>query len=332
MGFEPMAEAASESPEQRPVESRLFTDPDAYTLANGLSDARIAGAMPGGFRARIATLHLGEAYAIVGRANAALTMRGDIGPWRAFTFGLREGAPRHLCGTAVAFGQLYQPRPREAFHGHSPSGEPWPFGTVVTTFETFARLAPAYAGRNVVPPADDAALVSAPPAARDRLIALMHDAAGLADLQPEIARQDAPARSLAGSLLDALFACIAQGRTEPDRAAIRRHRQTVARLERLMEERPEQPWSVAELCAAIGVAERTLNLACHEFYGAGPLRVVRDRRLDAVRQALRGADATATTVAAAAMRFGFWELGRFAGAYRARFGETPSATLRRPAG
>jgi AraC-like DNA-binding protein len=327
-----MPQAAPAPAPLRPVSSRLFTDPDAYTVANGLSAARVTGAMPGGFRARVATLHLGEAYAIIGRGNVGLTMRGEIGPYRVFTFGMREGAPRHLCGTAVNFGQLYQPRPNESFHGHSPSGEPWPFGTVVTSFETFARLAPAYAGQDLAPPADDAALVTAPAAARDRLISLMHDAAGMAELQPEIAQQEAPARGLAGSLLDALFACIAQGRTEPDRAAIRRHHHTVARLERLMEEKPEQPWSVAELCAAIGVAERTLNLACHEFYGAGPLRVVRDRRLDAVRQALRRADPAATTVAAEAMRFGFWELGRFAGAYRQRFGEPPSATLRRPAG
>ncbi len=316
----------------RPVESRLFTDPDAYTVANGLSAARIAGPMPGGFRARVATLHLGEAYAIIGRANAALTMRGEIGPWRAFTFGLRGGAPRQLCGTAVGFGQLYQPRPDETFHGHSPAGEPWPFGTVVTQPETLARLAPAFAGRDIAPRADDAALVTAPAAARDRLIALMHDAAGLAELQPEIARQDGPASGLAGAMLDALLACLAQGQTEPDRAATRRHRRTVALLEQAMEERPEHPWSIAELCAAIGVAERTLNLACHEFYGAGALRVLRDRRLDAVRRALRRADPIATTVAMEAMRFGFWELGRFAGAYRERFGEAPSATLRRPPG
>jgi AraC-like DNA-binding protein len=53
------------------------------------------------------------------------------------------------------------------------------------------------------------------------------------------------------------------------------------------------------------------------------------RRLKQVNLALRNADPSMGNVAELARRFGFTELGRFAGAYQATFGETPSRTLRR---
>jgi AraC-like DNA-binding protein len=53
------------------------------------------------------------------------------------------------------------------------------------------------------------------------------------------------------------------------------------------------------------------------------------RRLKEVRRTLRDADPDAVHVAEVAQRFGFTQLGRFAGRYRAMFGETPSATLQR---
>ena len=52
------------------------------------------------------------------------------------------------------------------------------------------------------------------------------------------------------------------------------------------------------------------------------------RRLNLVRRVLRELGPADTTVSRVAGRHGFTELGRFAGEYRALFGESPSETLR----
>jgi AraC-like DNA-binding protein len=62
----------------------------------------------------------------------------------------------------------------------------------------------------------------------------------------------------------------------------------------------------------------------------GPKRYLLLRRMHLARQALRAGGHSAATVTETAMRYGFWHLGRFAGEYRALFGEMPSASLHRP--
>ena len=50
----------------------------------------------------------------------------------------------------------------------------------------------------------------------------------------------------------------------------RRHDMIIVRFEDFLETHPDQPLYLTEICAAIGVAERTLRVACEEHLGMAP--------------------------------------------------------------
>ncbi len=89
-----------------------------------------------------------------------------------------------------------------------------------------------------------------------------------------------------------------------------------------------RPWTVDELAASCGVARRTLQKHFRRFLNRSPIGFLRELRLDRARQEFLRASPEAT-VTEIATRHGFTHLGRFATRYRERYGETPSATLRR---
>jgi transcriptional regulator GlxA family with amidase domain len=108
-----------------------------------------------------------------------------------------------------------------------------------------------------------------------------------------------------------------------------RHDARVARFLEFLTAHPNRPLCLTEICAAIGVSERTLRIACEAHLGMGPIRYLTLRRMHQVHHALLCAEVTKTTVTRVAMDHGFYELGRFSVAYRNLFYESPSKTLRR---
>jgi AraC-like DNA-binding protein len=93
-----------------------------------------------------------------------------------------------------------------------------------------------------------------------------------------------------------------------------------------------QDLHVEHLCRAIDVAERSLLRAFHRFFGVGPTQYLKLRRLNKVHCALQAHDCKETTVTGVLTTWGVTELGRFAGTYKALFGESPSETLRKKTG
>jgi AraC-like DNA-binding protein len=164
--------------------------------------------------------------------------------------------------------------------------------------------------------------------ARRTLIELHAAAIRVTEARPSMPPGAEAAHGLEQQLTDALIECLSGDAVERDAVRRRRHNELMARFEAIVRTDSAGRLSVAQIVADLGVADRTLRTCCREYLNMGPGRYMRLRRMQLVRHALRRADASETSVAQVARRYGFEELGRFASAYRARYGELPSATLK----
>ncbi|MGP6172606.1 AraC family transcriptional regulator [Corynebacterium sp. A21] len=92
---------------------------------------------------------------------------------------------------------------------------------------------------------------------------------------------------------------------------------------------PARAWTVSELALLAGCGVRTLQQDFRELVGESPMDHVRSVRLEVIHEELCAADpAGGDTVTDIALRWGVSHLGRFSTAYRKRFGQAPSQTLR----
>ncbi|MFC0863470.1 AraC family transcriptional regulator [Sphaerimonospora cavernae] len=103
----------------------------------------------------------------------------------------------------------------------------------------------------------------------------------------------------------------------------------VKRAMELIEAHAAEPLTVEDIAEAVGVGARALQEGFRRHLDTTPMAYLRDVRLDRVRAELTAGVPGTTTVTDVAYAWGFMHLGRFSLAYRKRFGETPSETLRR---
>lgn len=115
------------------------------------------------------------------------------------------------------------------------------------------------------------------------------------------------------------------GRPQVPRARV------IARTLALIEEMRGKPMFIGDLCRATQVSERTLRNVFQEYFGVGPMRLLKVRQLLEIRAALTAADPAHDTVSRIAAGFGVWDFSLFARNYKMLYGESPSQTLRRPA-
>lgn len=302
-----------------------FTDPYPYQAAVRGAQLEFLPTEKGNFRAELTKVTFESLWMQRGKESLARVFHGAVSPERSvigFSTDLDQPEYRH-CGADVSPGAIILDDHNEMYR-QTKAACRW--GAMSLKTEAFIAAGTALTGRPVGQ--SSVSIVIRPaPALMSRLLKL-HAAAGhLAEAAPDILGNPQVSRALENALVHAMITCLADKAEE--RVRTQRKTRIMARFEEFQAAHDNIPVYLAEVCAAVGVSERTLRACCQEQLGMGPIHYLWLRRMHLARRALVAATSKTSTVTGIAADYGFWELGRFAVEYRALFGKSPSQSLSR---
>jgi AraC-like DNA-binding protein len=312
------------------VLSRVFSfdDPSACQAVFPSADVELFPTARGKFHADITQIGMNGIW--IHRIHISLPEINTVAvkPGRRSIGFLTERNSSSLldCGQDVRPGDIVVNR-SDVVHQRSDAG--FHYGTVSLPSEDMAAAAEAIIGRELWE-SPHKSTIRAPSALMRRLLNLHRSIGQLVHGNPDILDLPEVSRALENELTHILVRCLAEGHCVEPTAGSRHHDIILTRFVKFLEANPDRPLYLAEICAAVGAAERTLRASCEDHLGMGPIRYLTLRRMHLVRRALLHSDPSKATVTRIVTNHGFWELGRFSVAYRALFGEAPSDTLRQP--
>jgi AraC-like DNA-binding protein len=304
-----------------------FASPDEYSAAIGAAKVNLFVTAAGEFGGRLTWLNLGGLHVLRGRENLPRIGFVALPPAHAnISFPASEQSSLTYCGLGLNPGDVVFHALGERAHQRTVGEADWCMISLAP--EPLAACSKALTGQSVRPPSEGHVIVPAPSVSK-ALLNLLSKACRLAETRRELIANPEVARALEQELLHALVNCLSAENADRISRWRQRHAEIMVRFEEVLATRSGPHLNLSELCTAIDVPDRTLRLCCAKFLGMSPIRYYLLRRLNMARSALRRANPETASVAEIARDHQFSELGRFAVAYRAIFGETPSSTLRR---
>jgi AraC-like DNA-binding protein len=305
---------------------RAFTDPDDYAAAIRATNTELTVTGRGQFTGKLIRIDLHRMWMQRARDNLPrIAHSTNIAGRAVISFRTRPGPNLRTAALEMQPTNIVCHSEGQSYYRRS-SGLA-AYASISLPVADMISFGAALAGVDLIPPKDP--LIHTPPPAAMTKLQRLHAAAGhLAENAPEIIANPDAARGLEQAMIEALIGCLGSHNGRESSLAQGQHAIVMHRFHQVVDEHPEQPLYIPEICTAIGVSQRTLRMCCDEHLGMAPKRYLL-RRMHLVRRALHEAAADTASVTDVATRYGFWHLGRFAVEYCSVFGESPSATLRR---
>jgi AraC-like DNA-binding protein len=304
-----------------------FTDPDAFASSVRAARAELTFIGRGQFAATLTQVTFSDLWMQRFSDNLSRVMHSATVTGRAIiAFRAQPGPSLFLGGAEMACTSLLRLSEGQTFF-HRSLG-PSSFATMSLPIEKIASLGESLAGYDLMP-GREALVVTPPSSAMERLQRLHAVAANMARHAPEVIANPNAARGLEETLIQAMVACLNPVDAQKQSRARHRHVAIMRRFNDVVARNTGETLYLSAVCQAVGASARTLQDCCQEHLGMSPIRFLWLRRMHLARTALVTANPATATVTSIAGTYGFWELGRFAVAYRELYGESPRMTLRR---
>ncbi|MGD1699614.1 helix-turn-helix domain-containing protein [Dapis sp. BLCC M229] len=306
---------------------KSFTDVDGFKEFVAYRRLEIIQLSPGSFQASFLSIKVGNLSFVYNQVNQQVQACGD---------------PLKGC---ISFAVLWSENEKEYYSFHHPI-EPqrilfgfnnreahsiYPQGTIMTeivmpvqTFDTYADQLQRYDLDNNFRSRNCVNLL---PAGIKEIKDYLKQLLWLAVHKPNWLQQPHIEKLVADDLLPLLISHIpinwnSKGFLKPSRQA-----KLIAKAEQEMLASFEEPLTLRQLAQNLESSSSALSRGFKELFGMSPMRYLKVRRLNALRQHLKASDPENSSITMLAGQFGFWSAGHFARDYRAMFGELPSETL-----
>jgi AraC-like DNA-binding protein len=309
--------------------SRSFLEPDEFHAAIRGGNGILSLLGNGTYAANLTTIRVGRLTLQRGRENLSRISSSAMPPNRVGVLGwigdsalpvvrgrqMRQG--EWLC---LGLGMQSQ---------HRTSG-PVDFVALTLDADDLARAATEISGTSLAITAG--AVLHVPTPVHAWLSTVIEAATLAVTATPEIFKSPISADALEHALLRPMVMCLMSGQATQESNRHRRRVDIARQFLAEVETSVDCALSIPALARVLGVSQRGLRDLCEEQLGISPVRFVLLRRLHLTRRALLRSDHHTSSVTEIALDYGLWNLGRFAVTYKSVFGESPSATLRRPLG
>jgi AraC-like DNA-binding protein len=275
-------------------DGRTFTDVEDFVGAVQDAGIMLVVTGPGVFWARLTQLTLPHVRLLVVSESLSRAAYFALSPERVcFGFPLHVNSSSVWKGVRLQRGDFVFHSRGEHFHQRTNGPAEW--GLLSVDSERLAATGLTLTGVKLVAPPSGRIMR---PARRDiaRLLRLHAAAVRFVDKHPKLLLDPEVIRGMQHDLLEGLVGCLTS-EFESHSDGRKDHQHIMDRVEQVLAASSDLVMTVPQLCASIGVSERTLQSCCIEFLGIGPGRYLRLRRQRLARLALRAGRSTSGSVA-----------------------------------